>query len=574
MQNPPARDKDIQRHKIVVVGASAAGLKAACRARRLLPNAEVTVVESSKYISYSACGLPYYLSGEISDFESLTKTSYDLIKNTDYYETVKDVTVRTLVRSEKIERENNELICKSVDTGNEFKLQYDNLVLATGSVPLIPDIPGNILPGVFTFTKAEDAITLRKACETGAIGNVALIGAGYIGIELCEAFSSLWGIDVTLFEEAEHVLPGLLDPEIAMQVESMLKDEGIEMQTNSSCTSITEMDNGLCIETSNGKHDKVFDRVIFGAGIKPNSKIAKSAGLKIGKTGGISVNEFLQTSDPDIYAAGDCVELHHRISRKPVTLPLGSLANRMGRIIGDNLAGKNRCFYPVVGSTILKIFDWNVACIGLNTKQAKDAGYETGEAWGVFDDKVGYYPGVEKLFAKLIFDTKTEKVIGVQAAGKGDVVRRVDGVSALMQKDAILSDIFNFEPAYAPPYGDAIDPLHFLAYTADSMIHNDIKNTPPEVIKEFGNKNITIVDVRNSREREMFPLPKTTYKQYSIPIEQLRNKIGDIPPDCKIITICQRGPRAYEAALILREKGYKDVKFLGGGMLFANVYKD
>lgn len=574
MKNSPTQDSNTQQLKIVVIGASAAGLKAACRARRLLPNAEVTVVEAGEYISYSACGLPYYLSGEISDFKNLTKTSYDLIKNVDYYKTVKDITVRTLVKIEQINREDKELIGKSVDTDNEFKLHYDKLVLATGSVPIIPDIPGNTLPGVFTFTKAGDAITLRKACETGAINTVALIGAGYIGIELCEAFSSLWGIDVTLFEEAEHILPGLLDPDIAVQVESMLRDEDIELQTNSACTSIIKMDSGLCVETTNGKYDKVFDRVIFGAGIKPNSKIAKSAGLKIGETGGISVNEFLQTSDPFIYAGGDCVELYHRISQKSVTLPLGSLANRMGRVVGDNLAGKKQRFYPVVGNTILKIFDWNIACVGLNTKQAKNSGYETSEVWGVFEDKANYYPGAEKIFAKLIFDTKTEKVIGLQNAGKGDVVRRVDSVSALMQKDATLSDIFNFEPAYAPPYGDPMDPLHFLAYTADSMIHTDIKNTSPEIIKAFGNKNITIVDVRNNREQEMFPLPKNTYKQYSIPIEQLRNKIGDIPPDNNIIILCQRGPRSYEAALILRENGYKNVKIIGGGMLFANAYID
>ncbi len=574
MQNPPAQDKNTQQLKIVVVGASAAGLKAACRARRLLPNAEVTVIEVSEYISYAACGLPYYLSGEIGDFENLIKTPYGLIKNIDYYKTVKDVTVKTLVSAVKIDRENNELICKSVDTGSEFKLHYDNLVLATGAVPFIPDIPGNKLPGIFTFTKAEDAIALKKACERGTIGSVALIGAGYIGIELCEAFSSLWGIDVTLFEEAEYVLPGFLDPEIASQVESVLRDEGIEIQINSKCTSITKVDNGLRIETSNGKHDKVFDRIIFGAGIKPNSKIAESAGLTIGETGGISVNEFLQTSDPAIYAAGDCVELQHRISLKPVILPLGSLANRMGRIIGDNLAGKKRRFFSVVGNTILKVFDWNIACVGLNTKQAKDAGYKTGEVWGVFDDKVSYYPGAEKIFAKLIFDIKTEKVLGVQAAGKGDVVRRVDSASALMQKDAVLSDIFDFEPAYAPPYSEPIDPLHFLAYTADSIIHDEINSTSPEVIKKFESRHIAIVDVRNSGEREMFSLPKTTYEQYAVPIEQLRNKIGDIPFDRTIITLCQRGPRSYEAALILRENGYKDVKFLGGGMLFANVYKD
>jgi len=557
--------------KIVVIGASAAGLKAACRARRLLPDAEVSVIEAGEYISYAACGLPYFLLGDIDSFDELRKTTYDSIKDPDYFGSVKDIRVQTHVRAVRIDRDERVVTGEAVPGGEEKRFPYDNLVIATGAEPFVPPVPGHDLPGVLTFTKAEDAIALKKDCSTGQISSVALIGAGFIGLELCEAFTALWGIDVTLFEAEDQVLPGLLDREFAVNVEAMLQKEGVDVVTGARCTAVILEGGKLSVQTPDGAHEKVFDRVIFCVGLKPNTGIARDAGIKTGKTGGIVVNEFLQTSDPAVYAGGDCIEIKHRITQEPVHLPLGSLANRQGRTIGDNLAGRKQRFAPATGSTVLKVFDWNVAAVGLNARKAAGAGFPAGEVWGTFEDKAHYYPETEEISVKLIFDRKTEKILGMQAVGKGDVVRRADVISALMQKDAALRDVFDFESAYAPPYAGPLDPLHFLAYIADSILRHDIRIVPPDALESAQDDAVVVVDVRNDAERAAFPVPEGAYKQMTIPIEQLRNAIGTLPPDRAIMVVCQRGPRSYEAVRALSEHGYRNASFLGGGMLFARI---
>ncbi|MFC1556877.1 FAD-dependent oxidoreductase [candidate division KSB1 bacterium] len=559
---------------IIVIGASAAGLKAACRARRLLPQSEVTVIESGKYISYAACGLPYYLSGDIEDFDDLRKTPYELIKDPDYFASIKDVTVLTHLCADRISKEQHTLCCHDVNTGTERIFPYDTLVIATGASPVIPDIPGNDLPGISTFTNADDAIELKKACESGKINSVVVVGAGYIGIELCEAFSALWGIEVTLIEQESHILSGFIDSELAVKVEEMLKDEGVNVITGTRCTGITQNGSGLSVHTDGITCDTVFDRVLFCTGIKPNIGIAIDAGLKTGETGGITVDDNLRTSDPDIYAGGDCVEIEHRLTGKQVLFPLGSIANRMGRVIGNNIAGKERTFAPIVGSSVLKAFDWNIASVGLTATKAREAGFNTGEAWGVFDDKAHFYPDAEVILVKMVFDTQTEQILGAQAAGKGDVVRRIDAISALMQKEAVIDDLFDFEPAYAPPYSGPLDPLHFMAFEADAVLHEGLKPESPADVETILASKPAVLDVRTETERNSHPLPKGFKRVYEIPLDRLRDSIGTIQTGQNILAVCQRGTRSYEAVRIMRENGMSTVSFLGGGMLFARSYND
>ncbi len=557
---------------IVVIGASAAGMKAACRARRLIPGANVTVLEEGEYISYAACGLPYFLSGDIDSFDELRKTPYGMIKDPDYFSTVKDVTVRTNIKAVKINRESRSVLCESASTGEKLEIKYDYLVLATGARPIIPNIPGHDLEGVCTFKTAEETIRLKKECETGKIGKVALIGAGFIGLELCEAFGALWGIDVTLFEIKDHILPGILDPEMAYSVEKMLIEEGVEVNTGSSCEQIQSVENGLAILTDRGRHPKTFDRIIFGAGLRPDNKLAMEAGIETGITGGIKVDGSLQTSDPNIFAGGDCMEYTHKITGKPVLVPLGSLANRTGRVIGENIAGKKRQFGPVNGSTVLKVFDWNIAATGLNLNNAGTAGFETCEIWGTFEDKAHYYPDPENILVKMNVDRKTERILGVQAAGKGDVVRRIDAASAMMQSQATLSDFINFEPAYAPPYSGPLDPLHFLAFTADAVINDGLEMVSPALMGKLNEWDSVVLDVRTETEKESMPLPEGNYTVFDIPLDRLRERINELPREKKLLIICQRGTRSYEAVRLLREKGFRECCFLGGGMLFARIY--
>ncbi|MFC1492393.1 FAD-dependent oxidoreductase [candidate division KSB1 bacterium] len=560
--------------KVIVIGASAAGLKAACRLRRLKPEAEVTVIEKGEYISYAACGLPYFLSGDINKFDDLRTTPYDLLKDPEYFSSIKDVDVRIQTEAMKIDRENQKVQCRSIVDTKEYELDYDHLVIAAGAYPVIPDIAGKELPGVHTFTRAEDAIVLRKACETGQIGKVAIIGAGYIGIELSEAFLSLWGISVTLFEAKEHILPEILDTEIAFAIEKMLKSEGVEIRTGARCESIIQKDDTLAVKTGPDETEEGFDRIIICAGVRPNVRLAAEAGLTIGDKQGIIVNEYLQTSDPDIYAAGDCIEVKHRLTDQTVNIPLGSLANRMGRAVGENIAGFPRTFEPVLGSSIIKAFDWNIGCTGLNITRAREAGFNAGEVWGYFEDKAHYYPEPKPIMIKLAFDITTKRILGIQAVGEGDVIRRIDSMAALLQYDAVLDDIVNFEPAYAPPYGGPIDPLHYLAYTAEAVIASRAEILHPDSIYLYKDSGAAYLDVRSEDEIESSPLPDGIEEKYSIPLQQLRSKVDELPAGKNYIIVCQKGIRSYEAALILKESGIQNASFIGGGMLFANNYRD
>ncbi|MFC1554723.1 FAD-dependent oxidoreductase [candidate division KSB1 bacterium] len=553
--------------EIVVIGASAAGLKAACRARRLNPEANVTVLEKGEYISYAACGLPYFLLGDIDGFDQLRTTPYDLLKDPEYFRTVKDVNVLINTEVLLIDRKNKSVECREVNTDKTFNISYDYLVISTGATPVKPDIPGIDLPGVKFFTKAEDAISLKKECGTGKIGTVAIIGGGYIGLELCEAFASLWGIDVTLIEAMDQLLPASIDRELSKHIEKMLVDEEINLKLNSRCVEIVEEENGLSIRTEAEKLENLFDKVIVCIGVNPDVKLAGEAGLEIGETGGIKVDEFLTTSDDSIFSAGDCTETTHRISGDPVLIPLGSLANRMGRTVGENISGKTRKFNPILGTSVLKCFDWNIASVGLTSFQAEKAGFSPVSVWGVFEDKAHYYPEPLGYYIKMIIDPSTEKILGVHVAGEGEIVRRIDTAAALMQNDAVITDFIDFEPAYAPPYGGPIDSLHFLAYVADGIINDSLKSIPP--VFSGLSDDLIILDVRNTDEIEALPLPQNTEK-ISIPLNELRDRITELSESKNYITVCQKGIRSYEAFLILRENSINNVLFMSGGMLFAN----
>ena len=551
---------------IVVIGASAAGLKAACRARRLMPDAKVKVIEKGKYISYSACGLPYFLAGDVDSFRELNTTAYDVVKDPDYFLHTKDVEVLTETVAEHIEADKKVLHCYNLIEGESFRLKYDKLVIATGADPVIPPINGADLPGVCTFTTAEDAIELRKALQTGQIGKAAIIGAGFIGCELTEAFTAMWGVEIVLFEMLDHPLAKMLDPEMAGIVMKEFERNEIETHFGSAIKTIEGVGDTLKIVTENGEFDG-FDRVIITAGVRPSVKLAEDAGIDIGPLGGITVDEKMQTSVPAIYAAGDCVEAEHTLTGKSCHLPLGSLANRMGRVAGNNLAGKDDVFEPVVGSSCLKIFDLNIAAAGLSFAAAENAGFDPGESWGVFTDRVHYYPDSELLTAKMVFDRRTKQVLGVQAVGKADVIRRVDAVSSMIKACVTLEQVMNFEPAYAPPYANALDPLHFLAYAGIAALEEGIQSFNPGELIERAAKTV-VLDVRETVEIEEMPFPHPGKKLLIIPLTEIRARLDEIPQDTEISVVCQRGTRSSEVVRILREHGWQDVAYLGGGLGF------
>jgi NADPH-dependent 2,4-dienoyl-CoA reductase/sulfur reductase-like enzyme/rhodanese-related sulfurtransferase len=544
---------------IIVVGASAAGLRAAARARRRLPAAKIMVIDQGSFISYAGCGMPYFVSGDIQGVDKLRTTPYGAIRDADFFREAKGLEVVTGTKVERIDRDARKVHCKSMKTGDESVYSYNKLVLATGARPIVP--PGVPVDNkrITTFRSLEDAISLRKSLETGKIEKVGIIGGGLIGCELAEAFSALWGAKVVLIDVAPHILPGLLDAEMALAVEAYLKSEKVEIHTNCPFEDITRSGETVTIKTAQATFE--VDCAVIAVGVKPNSELAADCGLIIGGTGGVVVDNRMATSDPNIFAAGDCVEVKHLIAGKSINLPLGSLANRQGRIIGSNLEGGNERFGPVVGSAAVKLFDMNIAATGLMETSARDAGFNVGCVWGTFTDRAEYYPEAQNIYLKLVFDRQSGRLLGLQGYGKGEVVKRIDVFSALLKNEGKLEDLMDMEFAYAPPYAPAVDPLYVLACIArDAVLEGVLPIAPDSRYDEM-----VVIDLRHPDELKAAPLPEKDI--LTIPFEEIRRRWEEIPKDKPLICICAKGVRSAESVRLLKEKGFSNIVYLGGGSL-------
>lgn len=552
---------------IVVIGASAAGLKAACRVRRLLPEAKVTVLEAGDYISYSACGLPYFLSGDVDGFRQLTTTSYDVVKSPEYFAAVKDISVLTGFRAERLDPDRKVVKSLNLKTGEGIEFGYDDLILAVGAAPMVPPIPGNNLSGVCTFTCPEDAIALRTALKENRINRVAVIGAGFIGCELCEAFKALWGVEIELFEAQAQVLPDLLGAAVARIVELELVRQGVGLHLNACVSGIKPDDGKLKLILSDGTSWAGFDRVVFATGVRPKTELALEAGIKTGVKGAIVVDSRMRTSIPHIFAVGDCIQVVHELTGLPCHLPLGSLANRMGRIAANVIAGEDDSLNPVCSAVCLKVFEMNVAAVGMRAKAAAQAGFKPAIAWGTFTDKAHYFPEANLISACMVYDATTLRVLGVQAAGRGEVLRRVDAASLMIRHKTTLLQVRDFEPAYAPPYASALDPLHFLAYAGIAAQNENVKSFPPTELEKHANGSI-VLDVREESEVKEYPIAVGCKKIIGIPLGEIRRNWVEIPKNERIVVVCQRGARSAEATRILQEKGFQDVRYMGGGLGF------
>ena len=557
------------RMNILVIGARAAGLKAACRAKRLLPDADVLVLEEGQYISYASCGLPYFLSADVEEFRQLTATPYGVQRDPDYFAAAKDVQVLTGVRAERIDTSRKTVICRQVASGKPSKYAYDHLILATGASPIVPDLKGSDLSGVYTFTRPKDAIELRQAASSNQLERVAIIGAGYIGCELCEAFKALWGIETVLFENEPQVLPEMLDPEVARVVELELERQGIESHLSTQVSEIQAKNDKLNIVAGGGSVFEDFDRVVLCAGVQPRTELAFDAGIAIGLSGGIAVNERMQTNVENVYAAGDCVELKCAITGKPLYKPLGSLANRMGRVAANVIAGKDDSFGPVVGASCLKVFDMNVAAVGPTAKKAAEEGFDVGQSWGYFTDKPDYYPEFENISAKMVFDRKTQRILGVQAVSKGEAIRRIDAATTMIREGMTLRRVWDFEPAYAPPYADVIDPLHYLSFIGVNSIEEGVTCFPPLELEERASGAV-VIDVREEFEVANKSFSPPCKALLNIPFTQLRSRISELPKNERLVVVCSRGSRSSEAVRILKQHGFEDVQYMGGGFGFFN----
>ena len=545
--------------RIVVIGGTACGPKAAARARRCDPSVKITIIEQKDNLSTATCGLPYYIGDVIK------KESALVARQADYFREVMDMEVLTGTRAVTINRKAHSIEILNQKTGVNSTIEYDKLVIATGAVPAVPNWQGKDLKGIFTLSNIPDANAIRDYLFKLERREVTIVGAGLIGLEMAEAFRAR-SLNVTVIEALGWPLPALLDEEIAAHVEKHLRLKGVNVQCGKRVTGFTGDNSGRVRKVVTGETEVEAGMVLLSLGVKPNISLAKEAGLTIGATGGLSVNERLQTSDPDIYAGGDCVEVSNIITGKKTFVPLGSTANKHGRIIGTNITGGSETFPGIVGTAVAKVFDYNVARTGLSEAQAREAGFDIMTSLVPTFEHATYYPGAREIMVKLIANKVDGRLLGGQAVGTGDTSKRIDVLATAITSGGKVDDLANLDLGYAPPYNSALDPLHNAANVIRNKLAGQVKALSPlEVKKKIDHgERFVLLDVRSPQEWKAERIEAEQVKL--IPLPELRNRFNELSPDEEIVVMCRTSIRAYQAQRILDGAGFKNVKFMDGSV--------
>ncbi|HWR41805.1 FAD-dependent oxidoreductase [Sporomusa sp.] len=550
--------------KVVVIGAVAAGLKSAAKIRREDPEAEIIVLEKGSLISYGACGMPYYVGGLIADVSEFVKTPAGAIRNPDFFKNVKNVDVRIRMLVTAINRVDKTVSVRSLETGEESVLPYDKLVIATGATPVKPPLTGIELGGIHQFWHPDDAVAVRSGIDNGQIKSAVVIGAGLVGMEMAESFK-VRGVDVTVIEMKEQVFPAFLDTEVAGSVAKYAVANGITLLLGEKVERFGG--EGTVKEVVTNKRVIPTDIVVLAIGVRPNTELAKAAGLAIGPSGAIAVNEYMETSDPDIYAGGDCAENTNIVSGKKVFAPMGSTANKHGRVIGENIGGNRIKFRGVLNTVAVRVLNFHVGKTGLTEREAKELGYQYVTAMVAGPDKPHYMPGSKPITVKLIVEADSRKILGAQAFGEGEVVKRIDVMAAALTMGATIDDLFDMDLAYAPPYSSPIDNVAVAANAVMNKLSGKLKGISALTAKEkMAEGNAVFLDVRSPAEYSQIRLANCPGVK-NIPLGQLRTKLNEIGKDDEVIAFCKISLRGYEAACILEGAGFNNVKVLEGGIV-------
>ncbi|MES0350036.1 MAG: FAD-dependent oxidoreductase [Desulfobacteria bacterium] len=542
--------------KLVIVGGVAAGASAAAKARRCNEDAEIIMFEKGHDISYATCGLPYYLSGTIPKRDRL------LITDGRFFKQRFNVDVMTRHEVLAIDRQAQKVTVRDLATGNNREEPYDKLVLAMGASAIVPPLPGVELPFVFTLKTLEDTDRIFTYLRDKNPETAAVVGGGLIGMEAVENLAQR-GCKVSVVEFMPQVLT-FLDREIAELVHQHLKYKGVNVHVSEKVTSIEERDGRGWIQTDKGR-EVPADLVIMSVGIKPNTKLAQDAGLRIGPSGGIAVDEFMQTSDSNIFAAGDCVESMNIVTGKPTLIPMGSAANKEGRAAGANAMGRQIFVKGFTGTVIVKVFDLAVAKTGLSEQEAVSEGLSPLVTYVLSGDHAGYYPDAKELRIKTVADRSTKRLLGAQVIGAKGVDKRIDVMATAIYNRMALDDLLQLDLAYAPPYSSARDPVVVAGALGQNFYAGDwIPVTPAELHQKMERgDNFILIDTRTQRElKKRGVIPGAVH----IPIDDLRDRISELDPEKETILCCGVGLRAYVGNRLLAMKGFKDVKTLTGGI--------
>lgn len=554
---------------VVVIGAVALGPKAACRFKRLEPGSRVTMLDESDVISYGGCGIPYYVSGEVADEQELRTTSFHMVRDVQFFKDVKGVDVMPRTRAVEIDRDARKVKYKNLATGESGELEYDQLVIATGATPRKLNLPGEDLKGVHYVSNPHDAVAIKEAIAKGEVNNAVVVGAGFIGLEMAEAFTDLWGVDTTVFEIFDQIMPRLVSPEMARMTQEHMEEQGVQFHLGENIKALEG--DGRVQRVVTDKRTVEAECVIISVGVVPNDGLARDAGLECNERGGIVVDETMRTTDPAIFSGGDCVVVKNLVTGQPAFLPLGSMANRQGRVVGDNLAGGSSKFDGVLGSFVVKTFETSLAGTGLSLESAKAAGLDAASVLLVSLDRAHFYPSKDLMTLELVYEKGTRKVLGIQGFGNaGDaMVGRINAVAAAMKFGLTIDELSTMELAYAPPFSSAMDVLNSVANMADNAERGLNRGVGPEGFEKLWEQrdsgDYCFLDCREAPDAEPF-MEKHPEHWCNIPQGEIYKRFSEIPEDKTVVLVCNTGARAYEAQIMLDHKGVKDAVTIRGGM--------
>lgn len=536
---------------VIIIGGVAGGASCAARLRRLDESREITVLERGPYVSFANCGLPYYVGDVITAQGKLVLASAELFR--DRFR----IAVKTHHEAVAIDPAARTVSVRHTQTGEEFELSYDDLVLAPGAAPIRPPLPGIDLPGIFMVRTIPDADQIRAWIEERGAKSAVVVGGGFIGVEMAENLLHR-GLGVTLVEMLPQIMPNL-DPEIAVRVQERMEERGCKFALGDAVAGFEPAEGGsLDVLTKNGSRHR-GDLVILGLGVRPETALARGAGLTIGPTGGIEVDEHMRTSDPHIWAVGDAVQVRNVVTGQPQLLALAGPANRQGRIAADNIAGRPSVFRGVQGTSVIGVFGLAAAGTGCGENALRRAGITDYEKIYLHPfNHVGYYPGAKQMHLKILFRPADGMLLGAQAVGEEDVARRIDVIAAFIQMGATVQDLAEAELCYSPQFGAAKDPVNFAGMIASNALDGDMPVANWDKVPE----DAVLLDVRDEDEFAEGHVPGSV----NIPLPALRRDPSALPKDRPILAYCRVGQRGYYAVRFLRQRGY-DARNVAGGIL-------
>lgn len=543
--------------RILIVGGVAGGASAAARARRLSEEAEIIMFERGEFVSFANCGMPYHIGGVIAERDRL------LVQTPESLRKRFRIDVRTSTEVIRIDRAGKRVIARNLKTGAEDTEPYDALILSPGAEPVRPNIPGVESSRVFTLRSLRDMDAIKALLDTERPARAVIIGAGYIGLEMTEALVER-GVKIILIELMNQVM-GPLDPEMAALLNQQLVLHGVDLRLGTSVTSLRDEGGGLAAVLSTGE-TVACDFAMMTVGVRPDVKLARDAGLAIGKTGGIITDEHMRTSDPDIYAVGDAVEVTDFVGGFKTLIPLAGPANRQGRIAADAVFGRKSAYLNTQGTAIVKVFDLAAGITGLSEKVLKQRGIPFQKIYIHPASHAGYYPGASPISLKLLFDPADGRILGAQAVGADGVDKRIDVIAVAIRAGMTVHDLKDLELSYAPPYGSAKDPVNYAGFVASNVLSGDMRACTVEEMLEPSNDQL-ILDVRTPAE----VLGGTIPGAVNIPVDELRRRMNELSRDKEILIICQVGLRGYIACRILTQYGYRCRNLSGGYKTFSNA---